>query len=719
MDIEGPPWLPPAAAAAAPSSGGELHSRQADGPPEGNEQFISQFVVENTNTYMTSDWGAGIDDAISEKAGIRGPTALEDVILRQKLQHFDHERIPERVVHARGAGVYGSFTSYADWSNITAASFLSVAGKVTPTFVRFSTVIGERGSTDTARDVHGFATRFYTDEGNYDIVGINVPVFFINDGILFPDLIHALKPQPNNAIPQAATAHDTAYDFFSQTPSSLNLVMLAMAGYGIPRSYRHMDGWGVHTFRFVTDDGSSKLVRYTWSSMQGKASYLWEEAQVAGGKNSDTHRQDLYDAIEAGIYPEWELGVQIVDEDDQLAYGFDLLDDTKILPPEMVPITWLGKMTLNQNPLNYFAETEQVSFLPSNVVRGIEFSNDPVLQARLYSYMDTQLNRFNGPNFNQAPTNRPRNGIPHNNNRDGYAQGYIHANIAAYKPNTLGGNFPMEANQTTGDGFFTAPNRTVQGMLTRTVSTTFNNFYMQPNMVWSSLTAPERQILVNALRFETSRLTSNIVKQNFITQLNYISHDLAVRVAQVLEGVTVPPQVTTYYTNFTTSLVPIFSNPLPTIRGLSVGILASIHDTASMTQAAELAQEFTTLGVFANVVAETLIAGVNFTYSAADASFFDGIIVVQGAESIFSANSSSSLYPLHRPAQIINSGFNWGKPIAAVGSAVSVLTSNGISTLRAGVYTSSSLSTIVSDFKQGLLTFKFLDRFPLDPPATN
>jgi catalase len=494
--------------------------------------------------------------------------------------------------------------------------------------------------------------------------------------------------------------------------------MLAMAGYGIPRSYRHMDGWGVHTFRFVTADGSTKLVRYTWRSMQGKAAYLWEEAQVAGGKNSDTHRQDLFNTIEAGMYPEWELGVQIVDEVSQLAYGFDLLDDTKILPPEVVPITWLGKMTLNRNPQNYFAETEQVSFMPSNVVRGIDFSNDPVLQARLYSYMDTQLNRFNGPNFNQAPTNRPRNGMPHNNNRDGYSQGYIHTNVAAYKPNVVGGNFPAEANQTNGDGFFTAPNRSVTGMLTRAVSSTFNNFYMQPNMVWGSLDAAEQQILVNSLRFEMSHLTMDVVKQNFINQLNYVSHDLALRVAQVLEGVNVPPEVTTYYTNFTTSLVPIFRNPLPTIRGLTVGILASVHDAASMAQAAQLAHEFTKLGVFANVVAETLVAGVSLTYSAADASFFDGIVVAQGAESIFSANSSSPLYPLHRPAQIIRSGFNWGKPIAAVGSAVSVLTCSDISTLSAGVYADNSLSAIVAGLEKGLYTFKFLDRFPLDPPAT-
>ncbi|OZJ01356.1 Catalase B, partial [Bifiguratus adelaidae] len=347
---------------------------------------------------------------------------------------------------------------YGDFSNITAASFLSEAGKQTPMFIRMSTVIGERGSVETARDVHGVAARFYTDEGNFDIVGINPPMFFINDDILFPDLIHALKPQPNNAIPQAATAHDTAWDFFSQQPSAMNLVMLVMAGYGMPRSFRHMDGWGIHTYRLVTADGKTKLVKWHWKSLQGKVSLLWEEAQIAAGKNADFYRQDLYNAIEAGVYPEWELGIQIMDESDQLAYGFDLLDSTKFVPQELVPITPIGKLTLNRNVVNYFAETEQVAFQPGHLVRGIDFTEDPMFQGRVFSYLDTQLNRYGGPNFEQAPINRPR--VPvHNNNRDGKAQQFIPTNNAAYSPNTINYGSPMEANQTVGNGFFTAPNR--------------------------------------------------------------------------------------------------------------------------------------------------------------------------------------------------------------------------------------------------------------------
>jgi catalase len=289
-----------------------LHVRQSGDAAGDTEQFLSQFYLNDTGAFITTDAGGPISDQASLKAGERGPTLLEDFIFRQKIQRFDHERVPERAVHARGAGAHGVFTSYQDFSNITAASFLSEAGKETPVFVRFSTVAGSRGSADTARDVHGFATRFYTDEGNYDIVGNNIPVFFIQDAILFPDLIHAAKPSPNNEIPQAATAHDSAWDFFSQQPSTLHTLFWAMAGHGIPRSFRHIDGFGVHTFRFVTDTGASKLVKFHWTSLQGKASFVWEEAQQVAGKNADYHRQDLYNAIQAGRFPEWEVRVFLI-----------------------------------------------------------------------------------------------------------------------------------------------------------------------------------------------------------------------------------------------------------------------------------------------------------------------------------------------------------------------------------------------------------------------
>ncbi|KAF8856731.1 cat2, catalase [Acephala macrosclerotiorum] len=701
---------------------GELRSREedlgkrqdADSIEEttiSTQEFLAPFELNDTNVYMTTDFGTPIDEAVSLKGSVRGPTLLEDFIFRQKLQRFDHERVPERPVHARGAGAYGVFTSYGDFTNITAASFLSEEGKQTPMFVRMSTVVGERGSVDSARDVHGLATRFYTDQGNFDIVGINVPVFFINDAILFPDLIHALKPSPDNQIPQAATAHDSAYDFFSQETSALNLVMMVMAGYGVPRSYRHMDGWGVHTYRLVTNEGATVLVKWHWKSLQGKASFLWEEAQATGGKNSDFHREDMWNAIEAGFYPEWELGVQIFNESQQLAFGFDVLDPTKFIPEEVVPITPLGKMTLNANTKNYFAETEQIGFQPGHIVRGIDFSDDPVLQGRLYSYLDAQLNRYGGPNFEQAPVNRPRVPI-HNNNRDGKAQAYIPTNIAAYSPNTLNFGSPMEANQTTGNGFFTAPNRLVSGALTRALSPTFADHWSQPRMVWNSLSPAEQQIAVNALRFETSHIVSNTVRQNFINQLNRIDNSLAARVAQVLVDVTVPPPDNTYYNNNKTAYLSIFSNTLPTIQGLNFGILASVYSNQSMSQAATLSKQFADLGLFVSVVAETLDPGVNLTYSAADAIDFDGLLITPGSENIF-VNGTSPLYPLGRPLQILQNAYAYGKPVGALGTASTAFQLAGVAE-RPGVYFSNSSAMLLSDFEAGLKTFKFLDRFPLD-----
>jgi catalase len=677
------------------------------------EDFLEQFTLNDANAFLTSDVGGPISDDASLKAGERGPTLLEDFIFRQKIQHFDHERVPERAVHARGAGAHGIFTSYGDYSNITAASFLSAQGKQTPVFVRFSTVAGSRGSADTARDVHGFATRFYTDEGNFDIVGNNIPVFFIQDAILFPDLIHAVKPSPDKEIPQAATAHDTAWDFFSQEPSTLHTLFWAMAGNGIPRSYRHMDGFGVHTFRFVTDSGTSKLVKWFWKTKQGKASLVWEEAQVLAGKNADFHRQDLWDAIEAGQGPEWELGIQIVDESDQLSFGFDLLDPTKIIPEELVPVQIIGKMQLNANPRNFFAETEQVMFQPGHIVRGIDFTEDPLLQGRIFSYLDTQLNRNGGPNFEQLPINRPRVPI-HNNNRDGAGQTFIPLNTAAYSPNTLNGGSPKQANQTVGDGFFTTPSRTVTGSLIRAISSTFADHWSQPRLFYNSLIPVEQQFLINAIRFETSHLVSEVVKQNVIIQLNRVSNDLAKRVAEAI-GIAAPSPDPTYYNNNSTSFVSIFNHSLPTIATLNVGVLVSVKSQTSLSQASALTAAFSKASVNVIVVGEILLAGINETYSAADATGFDGIIIASGAETLFTNGSSSTFFPTARPLQILLDGYRWGKPVGALGTASAALTAAGIGSTP-GVFTSptSDITTFVTGFEGGLSTFKFIDRFPVD-----
>ncbi|KAI0023208.1 CATB protein [Xylariomycetidae sp. FL0641] len=678
---------------------------------------VKEAMVDDSTGFFTDDVGGQITEQNSLKAGKRGPTLLEDYIFRQKITHFDHERVPERAVHARGAGAHGTFTSYGDWSNITAASFLSAEGKETPMYARFSTVAGSRGSADTARDVHGFATRFYTDEGNFDIVGNNIPVFFIQDAIQFPDLIHSVKPSPDNEIPQAATAHDSAWDFFSQQTSSLHTLFWAMAGFGIPRSYRHMDGSGIHTFRLVTDAGDSKLVKWHWKTKQGKASLYWEEAQVIGGKNADVHRQDLWDAIESGNGPEWELAIQMVDEDQALAFGFDMFDPTKILPEEYAPLKKLGVMKLHTNPRNYFAETEQIMFQPGHIVRGIDFTEDPLLQGRIFSYLDTQINRHGGPNFEQLPINRPV--VPvHNNNRDGAAQNLVHENIAHYFPNTLNNNYPKQANQKSGRGFFNAPIRSVSGGLTRELSETFDDHWSQTRLFYNSLEPAEQQFLINAIRFETSHIGSDVVKQNVLTQLNKVSNDIAVRVASAL-GMNAPEPDPTYYHDNTTAGISITNGTLPTVATLKVGILATTaRNSSSMSQAASLRNLFQADGLVPVVVAESLVEGVNKTYSAADATDFDALVVTSGADTagLFAMTPGSPLYPPMRPLQIANSAYLFGKPVGYFGGQKpsQMLKTAGFDTEADGVYAGTSAQDFVNSIENGLKTYKFTSRYPMD-----
>ncbi|KZF18935.1 catalase-domain-containing protein [Xylona heveae TC161] len=676
-------------------------------------KFLDQFTVNDTDSYSTTDFGTPVDDHTSLKAGDRGPTLLEDFVLRTRITRFDHERIPERVVHARGAAAHGYFESYADWSNITAASFLGAAGKQTPIFLRFSTVAGSRGSIDSARDVHGFSLRFYTDEGNYDIVGNNIPIFFIQDAMNFPDLIHAVKPNPQNEIPQAQTAHDSAWDYFGSNPSTLHTLFWALSGHGIPRSFRHMDGFGIHTFRFVNDEGKSKLVKFHFKTQQGLASLTWPEAQGLGGQNPDWHRQDLFESIDSGAYPEWEVSVQIMEEEDVLKYGVDLLDPTKIVPVEYVPLTPLGKFVLTENPRNYFAETEQAMFCPGHVVRGIDFSDDPLLQGRLFSYVDTQLSRNMGsPNFEQIPINRPR--VPvHNNNRDGAGQQMIPLNNAPYYVNTLNNNWPKPANQTQGNGFFTAPaRRIVDAAYVRETSPTFSDYWTQPRLFYNSLLPAEQQMVVNAARFELSKVASPVVKQNAIAQFNKIDHDLAERVAVAL-GMEAPAADPQYYHNNKTAGVSVFAEPLPSVAGLQVGILATDSSNSSLSQASALAKSFKQMGAVPVIISETLAHGADATYIASDAVLFDGVIVVDGTQSLFTAGAST-LYPIGRPAQIVRDAFYYGKPIGAVGAAKDGLSQASVP-IQKGVFTANSTSKdFVNDFEGGLKQFKYLDRFPLD-----
>jgi len=490
-----------------------------------------------TGEFLTTNQGLRVnDDHNSLKAGERGATLLEDFILREKITHFDHERIPERVVHARGSAAHGVFKVYEPMSSITKANFLSDPSLETPVFVRFSTVAGSRGSSDLARDVRGFAVKFYTQEGNFDLVGNNIPVFFIQDAIKFPDMVHAVKPEPHNEIPQAASAHDTFWDFITLTPESTHMIMWLMSDRALPRSFRMMEGFGVHTFRFVNENGESVFVKFHWKPLLGVHSVAWDEAQNISGKDPDYHRRDLWEAIENGDFPEWELGVQIVPEADEHKYEFDLLDPTKIIPEELVPVQRIGKMTLNRNPDNFFAETEQVAFHLGHVVPGIDFSNDPLLQGRLFSYTDTQLIRLGGPNFHEIPINRSVSPV-HNNQRDGHMRQTINKGKTSYSPNALGGGCPFQAKASEG-GFTSYPER-IDAHKIRGRSRSFFDHFSQATLFFNSQSEPEKNHIVDALRFELGKVETIAIRERMLYILSLVDKGLANQVAYGL-GLHIP-----------------------------------------------------------------------------------------------------------------------------------------------------------------------------------
>jgi catalase len=513
--------------------------RRGDARDPKKEQ-LAGFTETPEGTRLTTNQGLAIeDDQNSLKAGPRGPSLLEDFHLREKITHFDHERIPERVVHARGAGAHGVFRVYESLARYTKAQFLSDPALETPVFVRFSTVVGSRGSTDLARDVRGFAVKFYTAEGNFDLVGNNMPVFFIQDAVKFPDLIHAVKPEPHHEIPQAATAHDTFWDFISLMPESMHMIMWAMSDRAIPRSFRMMEGFGVHTFRLVNARGKSRFVKFHWKPLLGVHSVAWDEAQKISGKDPDFLRRDLWEAIEDGTFPEYELGLQIVEEEDEFSFGFDLLDATKIIPEELVPVQRVGRLTLNRNPDNFFAETEQVAFHPGHVVPGIDFSDDPLLQGRLFSYTDTQLLRLGGPNFHEIPINRPVAPV-HNNQRDGFHRMEINASRSSYNPNSLGGGCPMQLGARDG-GFVTLPS-SVESPKTRARGELFFDHFSQARLFYRSQSDYEKQHIIKALRFELGKVETLAVRERMVGLLGEVDATLAARVAEGI-GVKAPVRV--------------------------------------------------------------------------------------------------------------------------------------------------------------------------------
>ena len=498
---------------------------------------LDRVRVDSGGKALTTNQGVAIaDNQNSLKAGLRGPALLEDFILREKITHFDHERIPERIVHARGSGAHGYFECYRPLADLTQASLFAEAGKRTPVFVRFSTVAGERGSSDTARDVRGFAVKFYTDEGNWDLVGNNIPVFFIQDAMKFPDLIHAAKPEPHFAMPQAATAHDTFWDFVSLMPESTHMLMWIMSDRAIPRSFRMMQGFGVHTFRFVNSKGQSRFVKFHWNPVAGTHSLAWDEAVKISGADPDFHRRDLWEAIEAGAYPEWELSVQVFTEEQAEKLSFDVLDATKLIPEELVKLTPIGKMVLNRNPDNFFAETEQVAFCTAHIVPGLDFSNDPLLAGRIHSYVDTQISRLGGPNFHEIPINSPVAQV-HNNQRDGLHRQAIPRGRVAYEPNSLAGGCPFQAGV---QGFRSFP-QALEGDSVRGKPEKFAEHYNQATLFWNSQSEAEQQHIIRAFRFELTHVQVPAVRSRVIAQLRNVDDELARRVAHGI-GITELPE---------------------------------------------------------------------------------------------------------------------------------------------------------------------------------
>ena len=514
---------------------------------------ITPFIEQGEDQFLTTNQGLRINDnQNSLKAGERGATLLEDFILREKITHFDHERIPERIVHARGSGAHGFFQLYENMSKYTKAGFLNNTTIKTPVFARFSTVAGSRGSSDLARDVRGFSVKFYTQEGNYDLVGNNMPVFFIQDAMKFPDLIHAVKPEPHNEIPQAASAHDTFWDFISLMPESMHMIMWVMSDRALPRSLRMMEGFGVHTFRFINEKGKSHFVKFHWKPVLGVHSVAWDEAQNISGKDSDFHRRDLWEAIEGGNFPEWELGVQLIDEKDEHKFEFDLLDPTKLIPEELVPVKIIGKLTLNRNPDNFFTETEQVAFHPGHLVPGIDFSNDPLLQGRLFSYTDTQLSRLGSPNFHEIPINRPIVDV-HNNQRDGHMRQTINKGRTSYEPNTIGGGCPFQAMMK--NMGFTSFLERIDAKKIRSRSKSFIDHFSQATLFFNSQSAQEKAHLINALRFELGKVQIPAIRERMLGLLTQVDTGLADKVAEALGMIAKPPVKPTNHS------VPADENP--------------------------------------------------------------------------------------------------------------------------------------------------------------
>ncbi|HET7203633.1 MAG TPA: catalase [Steroidobacteraceae bacterium] len=683
--------------------------------------------ADSSGRMLTTNQGVPVaDNQHSLKAGLRGPALLEDFILREKLTHFDHERIPERVVHARGSGAHGYFECYTSLRDLTRASVFAEMGKRTPVFVRFSTVAGERGSADTVRDVRGFAVKFYTDEGIWDLVGNNIPVFFIQDAMKFPDLVHALKPEPHHAMPQASSAHDTFWDFVSLMPESTHMLMWVMSDRAIPRSYRMMQGFGVHTFRFVNAAGDSRFVKFHWTPLAGTHSLAWDEAVKIAGADPDYHRRDLWEAIEAGTYPEYELGVQVFTEDQAEQFSFDVLDATKIVPEELVPVTPVGRLVLNRNPDYFFGETEQVAFCTAHVVPGIDFSNDPLLAGRIHSYVDTQITRLGGPNFHEIPINSPVVET-HNNQRDGMHRHTLHRGRVAYEPNSLAGGCPFQAGAAAG---FTSFREPIEADKVRGKPQRFAEHYTQAELFWRSQRPVEQAHIVNAFRFELTRVQTPAVRKRVVAQLANVAPDLASAVAAGL-GIEVPPPLPraapkTAAPEVTTSpALSLFARPGE--AGVATRRLALlVADGLRAAEMIELHDEFAAAGAVPRFVGATMgsvkvadgtTIPVEVTMEAAPAVLWDALVLPGGSA------VAESLASNGHALDFVRNQYRHCKPILVLPGAEALLRRLGIQkNLPSGAIDrglvfgeEGALSTALEAFCRAVAQHRWFER-ETDPP---
>lgn len=652
------------------------------------QEQLNEVKKDNDGRAMTTNNGVKVsEDENTLTVGERGPSLLEDFHFREKIMHFDHERIPERIVHARGFGAHGEFQVYEDLSEYTSADFLTHPEKTTPVFVRFSTVQGSKGSPDTVRDVRGFATKFYTEDGIFDLVGNDIPVFFIQDAIKFPDLIHAVKPEPHNEMPQGGTAHDTFWDFFAQNPESTHTTVWAMSDRGIPKNFRQIEGFGIHTFRLVNSEGQSYFVKFHWKPLQGLESLVWDEAQILHGKDIDFHRKDLYESIEKGDYPEWELALQIIRPEQEFDFDFDILDPTKIWPEDQVPIKKVGKMTLNQNVTNVFDETEQAAFHPGHIVPGIDFSNDPLLQGRLFSYTDTQISRLGGPNFNQIPINRPVNQV-HNNQRDAMHQMNVNKGQVAYHKNGLNNNEPHTTSKE--EGGYEHYQEKVEGRKIQKRSESFKDYYSQAKLYLNSLTQDEFNHTVDGFSFEIGMCDSIMVKQNAVNQLNKVDRTLAERVAKNV-GVDVPSENEEVSSEAKDSQLTMEKYDIP-LQGHSVAVVINGNISEDTLKAyaetfIENKLNYAFVGQHPKKISEDF--GITETYNTAHPTLFDSLIVLSDGTDI---NPNAEAF-----AEL---NYKHGKPLVVNSAVAKGLSDAKINLEAPGVFISDKPQVIIQAFKK-------------------